>query len=451
MRGKLRSLLREKVVKNSMLYGTTTLVAGVFGYLFQFVISRRLSVAAYGEFQSLNSLFAVFGAGTVALNYFFLKFFPVFAKARDYEAQRQFMAWIGKKIWLIVGVFAAVFLALTPLLQWALHLGTPWGLMFVMIAIVLSIWGSRYSAALTGWEYFFAAGSIAVAAAVAKLVSGYLIALHAPAATLILATFVISVAVSTAFAYYLNKRWFSAARGVKAGTVAAPAPTAAGPASPSWRERYYASFDIKKNTYAILVFSLLIALASNADVLLVKNLTSAELTGFYGALRTLGAIILTLNGVIVTVVLPAACAEGHDRKSLNARIIFFAYAGIFLISAGSTALFALFPKLLMGMLFGPQYLSVAPNLWLFGPLVFFLSVLTMEANFSYARHDYAVCLFLFLALGLTAAGIATFHATIGEVALATTASLALGWLAIFLFNLSRRRRQILEVTVPEGI
>jgi O-antigen/teichoic acid export membrane protein len=288
-----------------------------------------------------------------------------------------------------------------------------------------------------------------------------LIALHAPLAAPVLASFVVGAFVSVLCAILLCRRYFGAPA-VAATAAVAAAPAVAVPhvlstpptpsASPlSWRERYYSSFNIKKNVYAIFVFSLLVALLSNADVLLVKSMTSPELTGFYGALRTLGALILTFNLVIVGVVLPAACAEGHDRKSLNTRIVLFAYAGIFLISAVGTALFALFPGFLMGLFLGPQYVAVASALWLFGPLVFFLSVLTMEANFAYARHDYLVCVFLLLALAAMFGGIAVWHATITEVALAMTASLALGWASIFLFNFARRRGQILEVTVPEGV
>ena len=49
----MRRFFKDKLVTNSVIISLGTIVAGVFGYLFQFVISRKLTVAEYGVFQSL--------------------------------------------------------------------------------------------------------------------------------------------------------------------------------------------------------------------------------------------------------------------------------------------------------------------------------------------------------------------------------------------------------------
>ena len=51
----------------------------------------------------------------------------------------------------------------------------------------------------------------------------------------------------------------------------------------NWEE-YISRKKIWKNAIQIFFFSLMVALVMNADVLLVKNLTNSELTGYYGAL-----------------------------------------------------------------------------------------------------------------------------------------------------------------------
>jgi O-antigen/teichoic acid export membrane protein len=429
---------KDKLVKNSIILSLGALIAGVFGYFFQFVISRRLTVAEYGEFQSLNSLYLTTAAVASMLGYLFLKFFPVFWKAADYISNRAFMGWAKAKINKGVFIYFGLLLVLTPFIVLVLHLSGYYGLIFIIIASLGGIYASIYSSALTGWEHFLPVGLAGIIGAVGKLVAGYVIVLFFPTASAVLFSFVIGSAVGLLFYILFYKLYFPAAE-----TKEAP--------SGDWQQTYYAKFNFRREMRHVFIFTLLMILLGNIDIFLVKNLTSSEMTGFYGALHTLGTVILTLNAAVIASVLPSVYAAGHEGERAALKTVLFAYGAIAVISAGGSLLFAVFPSLTVHMLFGAKYLSVAGDLWLFGPLTFFLSILTLEANFAYARHLYGVSFALLATIALAASGVALFHASIREIALVITAAFMCGYVLVLCLNLLSGKKRFLEAQPIVGI
>lgn len=57
-------------LRNSVISASGSLLAGVFNYLFHFVISRRLSVGQYGELQALFASATILSVFVTAISYF---------------------------------------------------------------------------------------------------------------------------------------------------------------------------------------------------------------------------------------------------------------------------------------------------------------------------------------------------------------------------------------------
>ncbi len=435
-------IFRSKLVTNSVIISTGAILAGVFGYLFQFVISRRLTVAAYGEFQSLNSLSLMTGAVSATLGYFFLKFFPVFWKTKDYDSHRAFMGWTMEKIKKWIVVYAGCFLVLAPLIALTFHLSGYYGLLFIILAALVGVYSSIYSSALVGWEYFFSSSLSAIIAAAGKFIAGYVIVLFFPTASAVLFSFVVGALAGLAAYAFFYRRCFPAEGGSKNDW---------GARHDDWKRKYYEKFDFKIELRHVFIFAVLITLLGNIDIFLVKSLTSAEMTGFYGALHTLGTILLTLNAAVISAVSPSVYAAGHEGKKAGKKIVLFAYGAIALVSGCGTLFFAAFPTFTVRMLFGAKYLSVAHDLWIFGVLTFFLSVLMLEANFSYARHIHRVSWALLVTAALAAVGVGLFHESIHAIALAVTAAFACGYLLVFLLNWRTGKKRFLEAQPLVGI
>jgi O-antigen/teichoic acid export membrane protein len=431
----VRKFLNSKLVTNSVIISVGTVIAGVFGYLFQFVISRKLTVAGYGEFQSLNSLSLMTGAVSATLGYFFLKFFPVFWKAKDYDSHRAFMGWTMEKIRKWIVIYAGVFLVLAPLFALTFHLSGYYGLLFIILAALVGVYSSIYNSALIGWEYFLPSGIAAILAAIGKFIAGYVIILFFPSASAVLFSFVIGALVGLAAYVFFYRRYFPHEK----------------KAESDWKQKYYAKFNFRMEMRHVFIFALLITLLGNIDIFLVKSLTSAEMTGFYGALHTLGAILLTLNAAVIGAVSPSVYAAGHEGKSAGTKTILFAYGAIALVSGAGTLFFAAFPAFTVGALFGAKYLPVANDLWIFGVLTFFLSILMLEANFSYARHIYRVSWALLATAVLAALGVGLFHGSIRAIAIAITIAFACGYLLVFSLNRRAGKKRFLEAQPLVGI
>jgi O-antigen/teichoic acid export membrane protein len=447
----MRKFLNSKLVTNSVIISIGTIIAGVFGYLFQFVISRRLTVAGYGEFQSLNSLSLMTGAVSATLGYFFLKFFPVFWKTNDRASNAAFLGWSLQKTKKWIFAYAAVFLVLTPLFALTFHLTDYYGLLFIIAAALVGVYSSIYSSALIGWEYFLPSSLAAIAAAAAKFVAGYFIVMFFPGSSPVLFSFVIGAIVGLLACVFFYKRHFSGkTMNVKEGGRGDNENDSDGDGS-DWKQKYYTKFNFKLELRHVFIFALLMTTLGNVDIFLVKSMTSAEMTGFYGALHTLGAILLTINSAVIAAVSPSVYAAGHEGKDAGKRTVFFAYGTIAAVSAAGTLFFAAFPAFTMRALFGAKYLPVANDLWLFGVLTFFLSILTLEANFAYARHVYRVSWALLATVAIAASGVALFHADIRSVALAITAAFACGYIFVLLLNRQAKRKRFLEPLPLAGI
>lgn len=428
----LKRLLKEKFFKDSLIYIIGTLIIGVLGYVFQFVISRKLSVSEYGELQSLISILSILGVFTSAVTYFSLKYSSVFAKEDDREGIRSFIKWMTKKISKPNFALFFLFLAATPFIYNYLRLSDFYGLIIIGMAILFIILSSVYSGVLSGWEYFVIVNSIAAAGAILKLASGYFIVSFYPSASFVAAAFLAGSIGSFMLARFFIKKKFSSS-----GKDSLPKDS-------EWQEKYFSDTNIKKSVMPIIAFSLMVVLINNIDVILIKNLTTAEITGHYGALKILGSIIIAINSAIIAAVLPRACADGHAGQRINKKIVFGAYGTMLAISAVSTLIYFLFPKIITNMLFGPKYALFTGDLWLFGIIAAAISFLTLESNFAYARHDFKISYILGGVAVLMVSGIYLFHDSIKEVAWVIIISFSIGYFAAMALNLIHRKKFFIE-------
>ena len=432
----LRRLIGEKFFKDSFVYIVGTLVAGFLGYMFQFVVSRKLSVGDYGELQSIISVFSIMAVFMSAASYFAVKYSSVFAKENDHLGARDFGAWMMAKINKPSFILFVLFMAASPLIYKYLHLSQFYGLIIIGLAVLCALFSSVYSGFLSGWQKFVSVNIVSSGGAFFKLVSGYLIVLFYPTASSVTLAFLVGSAGSWLLGSFLvKKKIYSGKEDVALSQKS------------DWQGKYFKEINIKKTVMPTIIFSLMIVLISNIDILLLKNLTTAEITGYYGALKILGSIIIAINTSIVSVVLPRACADG----GVNKKILLGAYGAIVAISAASTALYFLFPSLIIEMLFGSKYVLFSSDLWLFGIIALAISLLTLESNLAYARYDFHISYILGATATLMVSGLYLFHSSIREAALAAIVSFTIGYFGAIVLNLIHRKRNLAKkepITLP---
>ncbi|MDI6777731.1 MAG: oligosaccharide flippase family protein [Patescibacteria group bacterium] len=424
----ITKVLKYRYIKDNLIMMIGTVLGGLLGYFFHFFVARILSVSEYGEMQSVFAFVAVAGIFASGFSYFVIKYSSLFAAEKDYLANAQFIAYLNKKLFGIVAIISLLLFALSPLVKKILHLSDMWGITAGILAVIFSVAAVVFQETLRAWQKFLALTVVGVLAASSKLIFGYGFAVFFGKSSPVVFSLAISTLLGWMIAAYFWKR-------MKRANLSQIKKN---------REEYISRKKIWKNAIQIFFFSLMVALVMNADVLLVKNLTTSELTGYYGALSVLGKIVLWLNLSIVSVALPRACADGHRGEQLHSRIFLFSLAMMLTMGGSLILAYFLVPQNIVGLLFGGKYIFVSGNLWLFGLMSLVMSFLKFESDLAFARHDFRINYLLFLTVVVMAAAIFRHHGNLGEIAVWVSASLLLGYFLAAFLNFSNRKRKIIE-------
>jgi O-antigen/teichoic acid export membrane protein len=399
-----------------------TLVSGVLGYAFHSIVSRQISVAQYGELQSLLSAMLIFGVFNSALSYFTIKHTSVFAAHQDFEANHEFASYLMSRISKLTLTILLGLLVASPLLANLLHFSSTIGFIVVSLATFFSTMTVIYFEILRGWQKFFLLSLAGVATAFVKFASGAILAFLGRNTAVVSFSLLIA-----AFAgWYLAKYW---SQQKITGKILPQSRT-------DWKNKYFSETNIRKSATQIFFFSLALILVSNLDVLLVKYFSSADTAGYFGAFALLGKIVLWLNLSVAGVLLPEACANGHTGKRPDKMTIRNSYALMALITLGLLATYYLVPNFVINLFFGKKYFFDSQLLWQFGLMSFFLSLLTFEANLSFAVRNFRVVYLLAATLLLMTASLARYHASLQTIVLAFSVSFFLGYCFVLVLNLT---------------
>jgi O-antigen/teichoic acid export membrane protein len=415
-------MFKSKFLQNNFIFMAGTLASGLLGYAFHFVVSRQISVTQYGELQSLLSVILIFGVFNAALSYFTVKHTSVFAAHQDFEANREFTSYLTSRVSKLTLAILLVLLVISPLLANLLHFSSMIGFIVVSLATFFSTMTVIYLEILRGWQKFFLLSLAGVATAFVKFASGAILTFFSQRAAIVSFSLLIA-----AFAgWYLAKHW--SRKQVTGGNIPQ--------SGTGWKNKYFSETNIRKSATSIFFFSLALVLVTNLDVILVKYFSSAQIAGYFGAFALLGKIVLWLNLSVVSVLLPAACADGHTGKRPDKKTLLNSHFLMALITLGLLAAYYFVPNLVINLFFGNKYIFDTQILWLFGLMSYFLSLLTFEANLSFAVRNFRVVYLLAATLLLMTVSLARYHSGLGEIVLAFSASFSLGYISILILNLT---------------
>jgi O-antigen/teichoic acid export membrane protein len=308
-----------------------------------------------------------------------------------------------------------------------LHFSNYAGFVVISLATFLSSMTVVYSEILRGWNKFFLLTMIGIATALAKLLSGAMLAVLSHETATVSVSFLIAAIVS----WQLSKYW---SKEKIAGKSVQNIKT-------DWKNKYFSEINIRKSAAHIFFFSLALILVSNLDVLLVKYFSSAETAGYYGAFGLLGKIVLWLNMPVVGVLLPEACSEGHLGKR-PVKNLLRSYGLMTIIALGLMATYYIMPNFIINIFFGKKYIFDTQILWLFALMSYLLSILTLEANLSFAKRDFRVIYFLATTVILMVVSLARYHASLQQISLAFSGSFFIGFLLVFRLNLVHEKRRL---------
>jgi len=160
----------------------------------------------------------------------------------------------------------------------------------------------------------------------------------------------------------------------------------------------------------------------NQDVILAVHYLDPHAAGIYSGLNKIGTILYFLTLSVSQVLFPRVIEAIH--KNQHPGRLLFASAGLLAALGGAALLvFAVFPALVVNVLFGPSFADAIPYVFFVGAIGLALSLNNLLVQFFMAVHDR---LFIpLLALGVLLEGILIFlfHQSVGQVVFGVLAAL----------------------------
>ena len=126
---------------------------------------------------------------------------------------------------------------------------------------------------------------------------------------------------------------------------------------------------------------------NNSDIMLVKHYFDNEQAGLYASLALIGRVVYFVAWMFVMLLLPKVIQLKKDGE--NTLPILFKYVGwITLLSAVIVITTKLFPVLVIHVMFGEQYLAIAPLLWKYALATSIFAIANIFAYYFLSINQY---------------------------------------------------------------
>lgn len=402
----------KRVITHPLFSGSLIMIIGsnsanAINYLYHLIIGRLLGPSLYGELASLISAIALLGIIPSALTLVIIK---EISSTSDKTYVGNLIAYLKRNIFLASLIFSILILLFSKFILSFLHIYNLSYLIIIALLFLFSQQSLLNRSILQGLLKFKEYVLSLLFENVAKLILSIVLIYIGLQVFGAMTAFLLSVFLGFYLTNYLSK--------VDPVKITQD-PTRIKPML----------------IFAIPVILQTIALTSlyTTDVILVKHFFSSHDAGIYASLSTLGKIIFFATGPISAVMFPMISqrkAKGEDFKRV------FTYSllitGIF--SIGAVMIYGLFPKLVIGLLFGSAYLEAENILVWFGLFITLFSLSSLIVTYNLSLSRIRVTIFPLVAAILQVFLIILFHKTLFSVILISTSITALLLISLLIYS-----------------
>jgi len=393
-----------------------SLLAGFLGYLYHLLMGRLLGPSGYGVLASLLSLLYVFSVPTATFSLVATKF------AADFKKSRQFLEKTEKKSFLFSLLFFLFFGALTPLIASFLHLQALLPILLIGLCLALGFLVTFKGAILQGRLNFVPLAVGGTANAAIKLLLGIIFVYFG----LGINGAILPMVIGAIFSYFYFQHFLTNKEVMVKEETSSPKLT---------------NKEIWDYTKPIFFFTLSFALLYSIDIIFARHFLAPQEAGWYGALSTLGKIIYFLVSPLSLVLFPMASRKKSQEEKSD-RLFRFSFSLAILIAIFLTAVYFLFPNLILRIFYGEQFLPAATYLGLFGVFLSFYSLAYFLGNFMLSQEKTKLMAFLpFLALLLQVVLILFFHESILAILGASIFACGLLFLSFLVYYLISKQQK----------
>jgi len=384
----VRHLRGSQFLKDNAIYLVGSIVVGVLNYLYYPVLGRMLPPSAFGEVQTLVSLFLQI---TIFLSVLGLITVNIVANYKDEEQRNAVVLEFEKLAFVISAALVLLTVIFQSSLRQFLHFNSSWPFVILMLSVVATVPFTFRGAFVRGQKKFGVSAISTIIGAGAKLLFSVLLVLVGFGTIGAIGGLILAQVVAAAYV-----AWWALRLGLKRGNNARRS------ALPDFKVL------LPELRYGLLVLvgSLVITLQYSLDILVVKHYFDAHTAGLYAGVASVARIIFFLTASIALVLMPSVRLHqpaAQNRKLLVKSLLLFAALTI------PTLLFFIgFPKFVIGILMGSSYESMAGLLPKLGVAICVIAILNLFVSYYLALRRYGIAVVV-LAGGLTTYGLMLWH------------------------------------------
>lgn len=384
------------IVRNASILFVATMAGNVANYSFQFIMGRSLSVEDYGAMNALLSVSTTITLPASAIMMVMAKYASVYAATgKDGGLSSLYRGSLTRVAMLAVAV-TCLFLLLAPIIRGYLRIADLVPVLLLSVGILGSFLMTVNLGIIQGVQRFYWLGAGIGMGGVLRLAIGVaLVYLGAGLDGAILATVMPAL-----FIFLITLVPLYNLLGGKGGG--------------------FAHENILKYSVPVFIASSAIAFLSNVDLVMAKHYLDPVDAGLYASVAVLGKTMLYIPSSFALALFPmvssADLANGDSFRILDKALICTALMGV-----AGLAVFALFPDILIAVLFGQRFAGAEVYLKYYAFAMTLMSLLSILISFNLARGRTRFVYSLGAGCALTVAAIGLFHANILEVVYSLTA------------------------------
>ncbi|MBI2028403.1 MAG: oligosaccharide flippase family protein [Candidatus Levybacteria bacterium] len=355
--------LMHKVVKNPFVSGSIivflgTFVGNIFNFLFNFFMTRNLSVSDYGILASLVSIILLFALASDSIIPTVIHFSGQYFARNEIKKVSAFF-WKLNKLFIIFGIVTlGIFIIFGSNVSHFFKIENNFLIFLVGVIISVISLSSLNKGILAGRLSFGYISFFNFFSSILKFFAGMLFVFLGLGVNGGILAFLIAHLFAYLFTFFPLK---SILRGK--------------------RENVIGIKEIFKYAAPSGIAMLGLTLFITTDIILVKHFFSGQEAGVYAGMSLLGRIIYFFSAPIATVLFPLV-VQLHTRRERHSHFFYLSIVLVLISSIGITIFYYFFPEFSIKFLLKQEeYLVIKPTLWIFGIFMIIYSVLSIVTNY----------------------------------------------------------------------
>jgi len=416
MLNKLRYLQQNDLVRGTLIIFLGSIFVGLGNYAFNIIMGRLLGPVDYGILASLLALTYIINVPSQTINLTISRHIAQFNARKNYSGIKSFFQKNFKRTF-IIGIFSfVIFLSISFFLQDFLHLPKILPLIILGLMFLLSFASPVITGTLGGMEKFGEITTNNIINTVSKIFFAIL---------LFFVGWRVEGAMFAAFLAFLIATIYSFSR------IKFP------PNGKKIKEGNIDLFGYGKKAFLV---SLCLVALYNIDVVLAKHFLDSVQAGYYATLSLLGKLIFFATSSVGIVTFPLS-AKNYLTEKKHKKIIYTSIIITLAFSILTTAIYFLFPNLIVTVLFGAYYTPIIPYLGWIGVIFIFYSLVNLLVLYFLSINKTRFLPFLCAGTLAEVFLISYFHKNIWEIIFIMLGVMACLTASLFIFLFTKNKHE----------